>query len=217
MIHREGIQIILINTAVWVVLAALVLLFGESPVWKVIVSLLSLFMIAIVLLFFRVPTRQTTVNPEMIVSPADGHVVEVKREYVKEYFDCECNVISVFLSLFDVHITWLPTGGEVVYSKYYPGAHTFAFLPKSSEKNEHTSVVVRDGQGREVMFRQIAGIVARRVVCYANEGETFEQASEAGFIKFGSRLTIIVPADVEPLVEGGDKVLGSVTPLARFK
>ena len=92
-----------------------------------------------------------------------------------------------------------------------------AFLPKASEKNEHTNIVVRDEGGREVMFSQIAGIVARRIVCYAEEGKQYPQGSEAGFIKFGSRLTIFVPGDVEPMVAVGDKVKGSVTPLARFK
>jgi len=183
---------------------------------KIALSALFIILTAIMFLFFRVPDRKITKDSSLVVSPADGRVVEVRKTYVKEYFDCECTEISIFLSLFNVHITWYPTGGDIVYSKYYPGAHVFAFLPKSSEKNEHSSVVVKDENAREIMFRQIAGIVARRVVCYAETGAKCEQASEAGFIKFGSRLTVFIPGDVQPLVKVGDIVKGSVSPLAKI-
>ena len=181
------------------------------------VALAALLLIGIVIFFFRVPERNYTVDATKVVSPADGKVVQVRKVFVKEFFDCECTEISIFLSLFDVHITLFPVGGDVIYSKYYPGAHTVAFLPKSSEKNEHTSVVVQDDAGHRLMFRQIAGIVARRVVCYAAEGDRCTQASQAGFIKFGSRLTVFVPGDVEPLVKVGDKVKGGVSTLASLE
>lgn len=216
-LHKEGLLFIVIAISVAVVGIALVWLLGKSTTLKVAVSVLLAFLAAIIVFFFRVPERTVTVDPALVVSPSDGKVVKVQKTYVKEYFDCECTEISIFLNLFNVHITWFPVGGDIVYSKYYPGAHWFAFLPKESEKNEHTSVVVRSEDGREVMYRQIAGIVARRVVSYAVEGEKCDQASEAGFIKFGSRLTIFIPGDVEPLVKVGDKVTGSVTPLARKK
>lgn len=216
-IHPEGIPFIIINSVVWIAVAALVLRFCRHLVPKVILLLACAFMLVMMFVFFRTPQRKITNDVGLVVAPADGKVVEVDKVYVDEYFGCECTRISIFLNLFNVHITWFPTGGEVVYSKYYPGAHTFAFLPKSSEKNEHTTIVVRDDAGREVMFRQIAGIVARRVVSYAEQGALCTQGSEAGFIKFGSRLTVLIPGDVEPLVEVGDKVTGSVTPLVRFK
>ena len=216
-IHSEGIPFIVINSVVWIAAAVLVWNWCKLPVLKIILMLICLFMFVMMIVFFRTPDREVTSDAELIVAPADGKVVEVDKVYVDEYFCCECTRISIFLSLFNVHITWFPTGGEVSYCEYYPGAHTFAFLPKSSEKNEHTSIVVKDEAGREVMFRQIAGIVARRVVCYAKKGEQCEQSSEAGFIKFGSRLTILIPGDVEPLVAVGDKVKGSVSALAKFK
>ncbi len=195
------------------VLAAI---YMDSAVWKVVLITLCVLLAGITTFFFRNPNRDVTVDSSLVVSPADGRVIEVDKVFVEEYFGCECTRISIFLSLFNVHITWYPTGGEITYFKYYPGAHTFAFLPKSSEKNEHTSIVVKDENGREVMFRQIAGIVARRVVSYAKEGDRSEQGAQAGFIKFGSRLTVLIPGDSEPVVKVGDIVKGSVTPLARI-
>lgn len=216
-IHSEGRPFILINTAVWIIVAIAVCVFSSSDILKALVAVAAIFLIGVVIFFFRTPVRKVIDDPSLVGSPADGKVVEVDKVFVKEYFGCECTRISIFLNLFNVHITWFPTGGEVTYCKYYPGAHTFAFLPKSSEKNEHTSIVVKDQNGREVMFRQIAGIVARRVVCYTHQGDIARQAGEAGFIKFGSRLTVLIPGDVEPLVKVGDKVKGSVSALARLK
>ena len=140
----------------------------------------------------------------------------MERVYEKEYFKSDCIQVSVYMDFWDVHTNFWPMSGRISYYKYHPGRYLLAFLPKASEKNEHTSVVVRNQNGREVMFRQIAGIVARRVVSYAREGQSYAQSSESGFIKFGSRLTIFVPGDVEPLVKVGDKVKGSVTPIARL-
>lgn len=215
-LHPEGISFTLITTIVCVAGAVLSILFCNSPVVKWLLVAVCVLLTAMMFMFFRKPDRDITVDDNLVVAPSDGKVVQVRKMFVPEYFNCECTEISIFLSLFDVHINWFPVGGEVVYCKYYPGAHTFAFVPKASEKNEHTSVVVRNQNGREVMFRQIAGIVARRVVSYAREGQSFAQSSESGFIKFGSRLTIFVPGDVEPLVKVGDKVKGSVTPIARL-
>lgn len=215
-LHPEGISFTLITTIVCVAGAVLSILFCNSPVVKWLLVAVCVLLTAMMFMFFRKPDRDITVDDNLVVAPSDGKVVQVRKMFVPEYFNCECTEISIFLSLFDVHINWFPVGGEVVYCKYYPGAHTFAFVPKASEKNEHTSVVVRNPNGREVMFRQIAGIVARRVVSYAREGQSFAQSSESGFIKFGSRLTIFVPGDVEPLVKVGDKVKGSVTPIARL-
>ncbi|MBQ1168320.1 MAG: phosphatidylserine decarboxylase family protein [Bacteroidales bacterium] len=215
-LHPEGIYFALITTIICIAGAVLAIYYCKHPALKWSLVALCVVVTAVMFMFFRKPDREVTVDPEVVVAPSDGKVVQVRKVFVPEYFKGECTEISIFLSLFDVHINWFPVGGEVVYSKYYPGAHTFAFVPKASEKNEHTSVVVRNQNGREVMFRQIAGIVARRVVSYAREGQSYAQSSESGFIKFGSRLTIFVPGDVEPLVKVGDKVKGSVTPIARL-
>ena len=215
-IHPEGTLFVLVTVILCIAGIYAAIRYCKPQVLKWAIVATCVLIAAMMTTFFRVPERTATQNPEVVVAPSDGKVVEVRKVFVEEYFGCECTEISVFLSLFDVHINWYPIGGEVVYSKYYPGAHTFAFVPKASEKNEHTSVVVKDADGRQVMFRQIAGIVARRVVSYAKEGESCNQADESGFIKFGSRLTIFVPGDVEPLVKVGDRVVGSVTPLIKL-
>jgi phosphatidylserine decarboxylase len=166
--------------------------------------------------FFRVPVREAVIDDSLVISPADGKVVNVKEVEENEYFGEKCLCISIFLTFFNVHITWFPVGGVVKYYKYHPGKYIFAFHPKSSEKNERTTIAVRTDLGNEVMFRQIAGIVARRVVCYAKENEHFDQTSEAGFIKFGSRLDVFLPLGTEVLVKKGDKVSGQTSVLAKF-
>ena len=215
-IHPEGTFLVLFTVILCIAGIYAAIRYCKPLVLKWAIVAACVIVAAIMMTFFRVPERTATQDPAVVVAPSDGKVVEVRKVFVDEYFGCECTEISVFLSLFDVHINWYPVGGDVVYSKYYPGAHTFAFVPKASEKNEHTSVVVKDADGHEVMFRQIAGIVARRVVSYAHEGDSCCQGDESGFIKFGSRLTIFVTGDVEPLVKVGDRVVGSVTPLIKL-
>ena len=153
----------------------------------------------------------------LVISPGDGKVVNIREVEENEYFGGKCLSISIFLTFFNVHVTWFPVGGIVKYYKYHPGKYFFAFHPKSSEKNERTTIVVSTESGNEVMFRQIAGIIARRVVCYAKENEYFGQASEAGFIKFGSRLDVLLPLGTEILVKKGDKVSGQTSVIAKFK
>lgn len=216
-LHKEGKVIILVNLAIWAVAIALVCHFADSAAARWIWSILFAFFGLIVIFFFRIPKRDVTVEDGIVVAPSDGKVVKIQKAFVPEYFDRECTQISIFLNLFNVHITWFPIGGKVSFYRYHPGKYIFAFLPKSSEKNEHTTIVVKDGEDREVMFRQIAGIVARRIVCYVKEGETYGQATEAGFIKFGSRLDVFIPGEAEILVKKGDKVKGSVSAIARLK
>ncbi|MBQ7222506.1 MAG: phosphatidylserine decarboxylase family protein [Bacteroidales bacterium] len=215
-VHKEGKWIILINLILWLLVAALVLIFGESSSAKIAVTCVALFMATFMLFFFRIPDRNPELDDSLVFSPADGKVVNVTEVEETEYFNGPCKKISVFLSFFNVHITWFPVGGSISYYKYHPGKYIFAFLPKSSVKNEHTTIVVKTQSGSEVMFRQIAGIVARRIVCYASQGANAVQASEAGFIKFGSRLDIFVPTDAEILVKKGDKVRGQLSALAKL-
>lgn len=216
-LHKEGTVIIIVNLVFWAIAAALVGHFANSMTAKWIWSALFTFAGLIVIFFFRIPNRKVTVEEGLVVAPSDGKVVKIQKAHVPEYFNGECTQISIFLNLFNVHITWFPVGGNVSFYRYHPGKYIFAFLPKSSEKNEHTTIVVKDEQGREVMFRQIAGIIARRIVCYVKEGEDYAQSSEAGFIKFGSRLDIFIPGEAEILVNKGDKVKGSVSAIARLK
>ena len=216
-LHKEGKTIILVSLAVWVIAAVLVCHFSDSAASKWIWCTVFAIVWIITTFFFRIPDRDKTVEEGIVVAPSDGKVVKIKKAYVSEYFEGECTQISIFLNLFNVHVTWFPVGGNVSFYRYHPGKYLFAFLPKSSVKNEHTTIVVKDNQDREVMFRQIAGIIARRIVCYVKEGEDYAQSSEAGIIKFGSRLDIFIPGEAEILVSKGDKVKGSVSAIARLK
>ena len=152
-----------------------------------------------------------------VVSSADGEIVAIEEVEEKEYFHDKRIQISVFMSAYDVHVNWFPISGEVSYVKYHPGKKMFAINPKSSELNERNSVAVRDDKGREVMFRQVAGVMARRIVCNVKEGDKAEVGKEFGMIKFGSRVDFFLPLDSEVVVEMGDDITGQVSVLAYLK
>ena len=166
--------------------------------------------------FFREPRRVRIHDEDLVFSPCDGRVVvtEIVRE--KEYLDDDMMQISIFMSVTNVHMNWTPVAGVVEYFKYHPGRFLVAWHPKSSTENERTTTVVRMETGRKVLFRQIAGLIARRIVSYMKVGDKVEQNSVCGFIKFGSRIDVLVPKDSELLVSIGDAVIGSQTPIARL-
>lgn len=215
-IHKEGHTIIIVNFLIWAAIAGLCFIFCKNGVVNWIVAGVSLCLSLFMMWFFRVPVREAVIDDSLVISPGDGKVVNVKEVEENEYFGGKCLCISIFLTFFNVHVTWFPVGGVVKYYKYHPGKYIVAFHSKASEKNERTTIAIRTNTGKEVMFRQIAGLVARRVVCYAKEGEHFAQTSEAGFIKFGSRLDVFLPLGTEVLVKKGDKVSGQTSVLARF-
>jgi phosphatidylserine decarboxylase len=153
----------------------------------------------------------------LVSAPADGKIVIVGEVEEPEYFKGKRIQVSVFMSFFNVHVNWFPISGEVVHYKYHPGKYVAAFYPKSSEKNERTTIVIRNENGTEILTRQIAGLVARRVVCYAQKGKMVEAGGPEGFIKFGSRADIFLPLDAKINVKVGDKVVGSETIIAEIK
>lgn len=167
--------------------------------------------------FFREPRRVKIHDPQLIFSPCDGRVVVTEVVMEDEYLKCEMMQISIFMSVTNVHVNWLPVGGIVEYFKYHPGRFLVAWHPKSSTENERTTTVVTTPSGEKILFRQIAGLIARRIVSYMRVGHPMEQNHITGFIKFGSRIDVLIPKDCELLVEIGDGVIGSQTPLARFK
>ncbi len=170
-----------------------------------------------VMLFFREPTRRRRQpDPDLVISSADGKVVVVEEVYEGEYLKCRCIQVSVFMSLTNVHANWYPVGGRVIYRNKHEGRFFVAWHPKSSEENERTTTVVDTGH-EHILFRQIAGLVARRIVNYAEVGHEAVQTEKYGFIKFGSRIDIFLPLGSEVLVRLGDKVVGGQTPLARLK
>jgi len=167
--------------------------------------------------FFRVPRPVSEHNSDMYYAPAYGKVVAIEETTEDEYFKEKRIQLSIFMSVWDVHINWYPVKGLVKYFKYHPGKYLLARHPKSSVLNERTSVVLETDNNQMILIRQIAGAVARRVVCYAREGAKVNAGGEMGFIKFGSRVDIFFPLGTEILVQNGQMVKGNLTPLARLK
>ncbi len=166
--------------------------------------------------FFRVPERKRGGTSRSITSVADGKVVIVERVREPEFLDAECIQISVYMNFFDVHANFWPSDGEVTYYKYYPGKHLLAFAPKASEENEHTSVGLRLPGGDRILFKQLAGGFARRIVCYAREGMPVVAGAQCGIIKFGSRIDMYVPLGADVKVKVGDTVRACETVLAEL-
>ena len=218
-INKEGYKIILVSGAICALLWALIyhLLLEQASVSLLWVStvLLLLFWFFIVA-FFREPRRVLIHDSDLVFSPCDGRVVVTEVVMEDEYLKKEMLQISIFMSITNVHMNWVPVGGIVEYFKYHPGRFLVAWHPKSSTENERTTTVVRMPSGEKVLFRQIAGLIARRIVSYMKVGQPAEQNSVCGFIKFGSRVDVLIPKDSELLVELGDGVIGSQTPIARL-
>jgi phosphatidylserine decarboxylase len=208
-IHKEGIVIIL-NALV--VLTALNLAFFwlvRNSLLQSMLVILSVVLFLLVVWFFRNPDRTIVPDISRIVSPADGKVVVIEETREDEYFKDRRLQVSVFMSPLNVHANRYPITGTVSYYKYHPGKYLVAWHPKSSELNERNTVVIRDAEGREILVRQIAGAVARRIVSYAHEGDTAVQGQELGFIKFGSRVDLFLPVGTKLNVKIGDKVSGN--------
>ena len=214
-IHREGRVIVTVATIVASV-AVFFLLRGESALWKWLLSAAILLVYSIIIRFFRNPERELNRDPDTIYSPADGTVVVIEQTEENEFFHDKRIQVSVFMSLWNVHVYWYPIGGKVIYTRHQHGAKMVAWHPKSSELNERTTVVVEHGS-RKILFRQIAGFVARRIVSYAREGQEVDQTSQCGFIKFGSRVDIFLPLDADIKVELNQKVRGTSTVIATLK
>ncbi|MBQ5710540.1 MAG: phosphatidylserine decarboxylase family protein [Alistipes sp.] len=217
-INKEGYLIIGTTGAVCVAIWMLVYFFIDTPIaimW-IMAALLFAFWF-FVAAFFREPRRVQIHDSELIFSPCDGRVVVTEVVSDDEYVKGEMMQISIFMSVTNVHINWMPVKGVVEYFKHHHGRFLVAWHPKSSTENERTTTVVRLDDGRQVLIRQIAGFVARRIVSYMKPGNSVEQNSVMGFIKFGSRVDILIPKDSELFVEIGDPVIGSQTPIARLK
>lgn len=176
----------------------------------------SAVMFLLILQFFRHPSRNTPKGDDLVICPADGKVVVIERVFEKEYFKDERIQVSIFMSPLNVHVNRAPIAGSVDYVKYHPGEYLVAWHPKSSELNERTSIAMSHGKD-SLLLKQIAGAVARRIRWYVNEGDLIGQGDEFGFIKFGSRVDVLLPLDAEIDVKLDQKVTGGETILARFK
>lgn len=214
MFHKEGNTIISIT---FVLATAFILtgyFFVENRVLSVFLYVLAFFILVAVLQFFRNPKRAVVTSDDYVLSPVDGKVVAIETVKETEYFKDKRIQVSVFMSPVNVHVTRYPVGGKVVFSKYHPGKYLVAWHPKSSEENERTTVVVKNPAWGEVLHRQIAGALTRRIVNYATENTTVVQGSDSGFIKFGSRVDVFLPTESNITVSIGQKVKGGITQLA---
>jgi phosphatidylserine decarboxylase len=217
MIHREGWPTIIITFVFSAIITFSAHYFLGEYFWiKVLSWTLSIFLLITVLQFFRNPKRTTELNENDVIAPADGKVVVIEEITDPEYFHDRRMQVSIFMSPINVHVNRFPISGTVKYAKYHPGLYLVAWHPKSSTENERTTVVVEHPSGKEVLFRQIAGALARRIVYYCKPGEKAQQGAEFGFIKFGSRVDILLPLDTKVTVTLGQKVVGGKTVIAQF-
>ena len=216
MFHREGQKIILFSFLLIGVSIILAHFFIDIAWLKLTVQILGLILLIIILQFFRNPKRLAIKDFNEILSPVDGKVVVIEEVEEKEYFKDKRKQVSIFMSPVNVHVTRYPASGSITFSKYHPGKYLVAWHPKSSEENERTTVVIKTPKFGEILYRQIAGALARRIVNYAEVGESVQQGDDAGFIKFGSRVDIFLPLDCQINVKLNQKVKGAGTCIATF-
>ena len=216
-IHKEGYRTIAICALVLAVINIISFYFisFEAPIisWIIFIATIGLFLF--IISFFRIPKRQYTIQENAIVAPCDGKVVVIEEVQADEYFTDRRMQVSIFMSPANVHVNRNPITGEVLYSQYHKGKYLVAWHPKSSTENERHSVVYRK-DGREVLVKQIAGALAKRIVNYLRPGQKVEQSAEMGFIKFGSRVDLLLPLDAKINVKIGDKPRGGVTVIATW-
>ncbi len=216
MFHKEGFKIIFFSALILVVSIFLVEYFVLIYWLQKVLMILFLILFILILQFFRNPKRNTQINDDYIIAPADGKIVVIEEVVEKEYFKDKRRQISIFMSPLNVHVTRYPASGIIKFNKYHPGKYLVAWHPKSSEENERTTIVIENKKVGEILYRQIAGAVARRIVNYAKVEKSVTQGDDAGFIKFGSRIDIFVPLDMKLVVELNQKTKGGETIIAKI-
>ena len=218
-LHEEGTKAIFVTLAVVATTVILVnWLWPSQTLCHYLLYAFELVVLILTIRFFRVPIwRKTTIVEDAVLAPADGVIAANEEVMEDEYFHDKRRQISIFMSIYDVHINFFPFDGEVTYYKYHPGKFLLAFKPKSSTDNEHNTIVLKDKKGREVLVRQIAGFVARRIVCDLQAGDESVAGEELGMIRFGSRVDVFLPLDAEVNVRINHRTVGKETVLARLK
>lgn len=214
-LHREGFTIILVTTLVLGAINVPLQMFLGDSIASTIVLVISLLLYIAIVQFFRHPNRNIPSGDNLIIAPADGKVVVIEEVVETEYYNEKRRQVSIFMSPINVHVNRYPVSGRVAYQKYHPGKYLVAWHPKSSTENERTTVVVESNKG-SILFRQIAGALAKRIVCYAQEGAEAKMGAEYGFIKFGSRIDLYLPLNAEICVEMNQKTVGGETIIAKW-
>ncbi len=214
MFHKEGHQSILITLFIVVALFLGAEYVTDNKIIQYFIYGIALFLLVIILQFFRNPKRHTHINDDHLIAPVDGKVVVIEEVYEKEYFKDKRLQVSIFMSPINVHVTRYALSGLVKFSKYHPGKFLVAWHPKASEENERTTIVIENKTFGSILYRQIAGALAKRIVNYAKEGENVIQGKDAGFIKFGSRVDLFLPLDTKLNIKLNDTVKGGETIVA---
>ena len=209
MFHKEGYNIIIIS---FIIIVLIILGLDHYAIkYDLSIKIFLLIVFVLILQFFRNPKFETNSNENYILSPVDGKIVIIKKVYEPEFFKDERLQVSIFMSPLNVHVTRYPMSGKVVFSKYHPGKYLVAWHPKSSTKNERTTIVIENKIFGKILYRQIAGAVAKRIVNYAKESKNVIQGEDAGFIKFGSRIDLFLPLETKVNVKINQKVKGGIT------
>lgn len=215
-IHKDCYKTIAVVWLICLILLFLIWRFLYNILYVSIpLSMVLLFLMGFITYFFRLPRRETVSGDNVLTAVADGEIVILEKVYEPEYLKRECIQVSIYMNFFNVHVNFWPMDGEVSYYKYHPGKYYLAFLPKASELNEHSSVGMRNAYG-EILFKQLAGTFARRIVCYAKPGNVVKKGSQCGIIKFGSRIDMYLPLDADIKVEIGDDVRACETVIAEL-
>jgi len=216
MFHKEGYKIIIISFLLSAIITLILENFISAYALKVTLQTFVLFFLIIILQFFRNPKRTTKIDQNKIVSPVDGKIVIIKEVYEKEYFKDKRLQVSIFMSPINVHVTRYAISGRIIFSKYHPGKYFVAWHPKSSEKNERTTIVIKNKTFGEILYRQIAGALARRIINYAKTGQEVIQGNDAGFIKFGSRVDLFLPLKTKINVKLNEHVKGGIDSISEI-
>lgn len=214
MFHKEGYKIIFIALVSFIAVVVLIDVFVTLSWLKMTLQLIMLFFLVMILQFFRNPKRIIAINENHIIAPVDGKVVVIEEVFEEEYFKDKRLQVSIFMSPINVHVTRYATNGIIKFSKYHPGKYLVAWHPKASTENERTTVVIETKEFGEILYRQIAGALARRIVNYAEEGMQVIQGEDAGFIKFGSRVDLFLPIGTKINVSLNEKAIGGKTIIA---
>lgn len=216
-IHKEGYKIIISTTLICIVAVVGINVFSPVQTYYHLAAYIGILVLyGVVVRFFRIPNRPMQSDPGIILCPADGTIVAIEEVLETEFFNDMRLQVSVFMSPNNVHVNLYPVSGRIVYANYNPGSFLVAWHPKSSTENERNTVVIEKDKHQTVMVRQIAGALARRIVCYAKTGERITQGCELGFIKFGSRVDLLLPVSSKVLVSLNQKVKGGQTTIAKF-
>ena len=216
MFHREGHTIVIASFLLASIAVIGIDYFFSIGLFQRLLQIGVLVFLVLILQFFRNPKRNIQLDQSKVLAPADGKIVIIKEVFEKEYFKDQRLQVSIFMSPLNVHVTRYPISGKIVFSKYHPGKYLVAWHPKSSELNERTSIVVRNNSFGKILYRQIAGAVARRIVNYAEVDKDAIQGEDAGFIKFGSRLDLFLPLNTELDVQLNQKVKGGINTIAQI-